>query len=124
LNRGFEDAGAAMVGYQYVAPLGLVRPVWAERFVAQRASLLVASPANMLHDRSAFFLFVALSTPWYQCQSILFVLCRFLVDELDNSVNLRTHPFRILIPQMIPIDNSTTLAILRLGLVPKRPILQ
>jgi hypothetical protein len=90
---GFGDAAAAMVGYQYVAPLGLFRPVWAERFVAQQASLLVASPANMLHDRSAFFLFVALSSPWYQGQSILFVLCRFLVDELYNSVNLRTHPF-------------------------------
>ncbi|MFN5273982.1 MAG: hypothetical protein ACK5E3_12280 [Planctomycetota bacterium] len=41
---GFADAGAAMLGYQYVAPLGLFRPVWAERIVAQRASLLVASP--------------------------------------------------------------------------------
>jgi hypothetical protein len=41
---GFNDAGAAMVCYQYVAPLGLFRPVWAERFVAQRANILVASP--------------------------------------------------------------------------------
>jgi hypothetical protein len=41
---GFGDAGAAMFCYQYVAPLGLVRPEWAERIVAQRASILVASP--------------------------------------------------------------------------------
>jgi hypothetical protein len=41
---GFEDAGAAMLGYRYVAPLGLCRHVCAERIVAQRASILVASP--------------------------------------------------------------------------------
>jgi hypothetical protein len=41
---GFEDAGAAMFCYRYVAPLGLFRPVWAERIVAQRANILVASP--------------------------------------------------------------------------------
>ncbi|MFN5273980.1 MAG: hypothetical protein ACK5E3_12270 [Planctomycetota bacterium] len=42
--RGFEDAGAPMSCYQYVAPLGLFRPVWADRIVAQRANILVASP--------------------------------------------------------------------------------
>jgi hypothetical protein len=41
---GFEDAGAAMLCYQYVAPLGLFRHACAERIVAQRASLLVARP--------------------------------------------------------------------------------
>jgi hypothetical protein len=41
---GFEDAGAGMSGYRYVAPLGLCRHVCAERIVAQRASILVASP--------------------------------------------------------------------------------
>jgi hypothetical protein len=41
---GFEDAGAAMLCYQYVAPLGLFQPVWADRIVAQRANILVASP--------------------------------------------------------------------------------
>jgi hypothetical protein len=40
---GFEDAGAGMLGYRYVAPLGLCRHVCAERIVAQRASILVAS---------------------------------------------------------------------------------
>jgi hypothetical protein len=42
--RGFEDAGAAMSCYRYVAPLDLVRPVWAKRIVAQRAKILVARP--------------------------------------------------------------------------------
>ncbi|MFN5395811.1 MAG: hypothetical protein ACK5EO_18080 [Planctomycetota bacterium] len=41
---GFEDAGAAMSCYRYVAPLDLVRPVWAKRIVAQRAKILVARP--------------------------------------------------------------------------------
>ena len=41
---GFEDTGAAMSCYRYVAPLGLFRPVWAEGIVAQRANILVASP--------------------------------------------------------------------------------
>ena len=43
---GFNDAGAAMLCYQYVAPLGLFRQACAERIVAQRANILVASPAQ------------------------------------------------------------------------------
>jgi hypothetical protein len=43
---GFNDAGAAILCYQYVAPLGLFRHVCAERIVAQRANILVASPRS------------------------------------------------------------------------------
>jgi hypothetical protein len=47
--RGFEDAGAAMSCYRYVAPTGLFRPVWAEGIVAQRANILVARPRPTEH---------------------------------------------------------------------------